>query len=93
MEKIQELQEEEIRDEQRIQLTHEKIKNEVEKEDFENIYNLHKVIKNEKIKNITGLVKKIILSYIANVSENVQFQLKDEIKEIYKSLKNIHDDL
>ena len=93
MEKIQELQEEEIRDEQRIQLTHEKIKNEVEKEDFEIIYNLHKVIKNEKIKNITGLVKKIILSYIANVSENVQFQLKDEIKEIYKSLKNIHDDL
>ena len=44
MEKIQELQEEEIRDEQRIQLTHEKIKNEVEKEDFENIYNLYKDI-------------------------------------------------
>ena len=38
-------------------------------------------------------MKKIILSYIANVSENVQFHLQEEIKEIYKSLNNINDDL
>ena len=38
-------------------------------------------------------MKKILLSYIANVSENVQFHLQKEIKEIYKALNNIKDDL
>ena len=42
---------------------------------------------------MTNSMKKILFSYIANVSENVQFQLQDEIKEIYKELNNINDDL
>ena len=65
----------------------------VEKEDFENIYNLNNDIKNKKINTLNSSVKKIILSYIANVSENVQFHLQEEIKEIYKFLNNINDDL
>ena len=65
----------------------------VEKEDFEYIHNLNNDIKNKKINTLNSSVKKIILSYIANVSENVQFHLQEEIKEIYKSLNNINDDL
>ena len=54
---------------------------------------LNNDIKNKKINTLNSSVKKIILSYIANVSENVQFHLQEEIKEIYKFLNNINDDL
>lgn len=79
--------------EQKIPLAQEKINDEVEKEDLENINALYKDIKDGKIKNMPNSMKTILLSYIANVSENVQFHLRKEIKEIYKALNNIKDDL
>ena len=107
-EKIQEIREEKLREaqaeqrrlaeerrqaEQKIQLAQEKINDEVEKEDLDNIYALYNDIKDGKIKNMPNSMKKILLSYIANVSENIQFHLQKEIKEIYKELKNINDEL
>ena len=95
-EKIQEIREEKLREElkiTKIQLTQQKIHDEVEKEDLDNIYALYNDIKDGKIKNMPNSMKKILLSYIANVSENVQFHLQKEIKEIYKVLNNIKDDL
>ena len=79
--------------EQKIPLAQEKINDEVEKEDLENINALYKDIKDGKIKNMPNSMKTILLSYIANVNENVQFHLQKEIKEIYKVLNNIKDDL
>ena len=67
------LAEERRQAEQKIQLAQEKIHDEVEKEDLENIYALYKDIKDGKIKNMPNSMKKILLSYIANVNENVQF--------------------
>ena len=87
------LAEERRQAEQKIQLTQEKIHDEVEKEDLENIYALYNDIKDGKIKNMPNSMKKILLSYVSNVSENVQFHLQKEIKEIYKALNNIKDDL
>ena len=87
------LAEERRQAEQKIPLAREKINDEVEKEDLENIYALYKDINDGKIKNMPNSMKKIILSYIASVNENVQFYLQDEIKEIYKALNNIKDDL
>ena len=91
---IQSLREEQRQQaEQKIQLAQEKIHDEVEKEDLENIYALYKDINDGKIKNMPNSMKKILLSYVSNVSENVQFHLQKEIKEIYKVLNNIKDDL
>ena len=87
------LAEERRQAEQKVQLAQEKINDEVEKEDLANICALYNDIKDGKIKNMTNSMKKILFSYIANVSENVQFQLQDEIKEIYKELNMINDDL
>ena len=86
-------EEERRRQAEEIILAKVKIHDEVEKEDVTNINALYKDIKDGKIMNMTNSMKKILLSYIANVSENVQFQLQDEIKEIYKELNNINDDL
>ena len=66
----------------------------VEKEEFKCVYNLYIDIENKKIHyHLTDSMKKIILSYVSNISENVQFFLQDEIKEIYKTLNNIKDDM
>ena len=81
-----------MREEER-RLAEEKINDEVEKEDLANICALYNDIKDGKIKNMPNSMKKILLSYIANVSENVQFTLRAEIREIYKELNNINDDL
>ena len=81
------------RKEEEMKLVQVKLHDEVEKEDVANICALYNDIKDGKIKNIPNSMKKILLSYIANVSENVQFQLQAEIKEIYEQLNYVIDDL
>ena len=81
------------RKEEEMKLVQVKLHDEVEKEDVANICALYNDIKDGKIKNIPNSMKKILLSYIANVSENVQFQLQKEIKEIYEQLNYVIDDL
>lgn len=59
------------------------LNDEVEKEDMKYIIDLYKDMRNTKF---TKPVVNIIKAYIANISENVLFQLQNELKEINEVL-------